>query len=275
MVKYVYLSTNDDPLYVQFWPIVATVWRKWGYTPLLSLVTDKPREEWQWMEEYGEVFQYDPRPEIPAPNWAKVSRFFNYYRYPEKGIGSDIDMIPLNKDYFDSLFEYDGFVIGAYDSYKGQTWAGEDPFRKFAGCYMVADGETWREIVNPQNLSEDELVKSFYDIREFCEDGIYKEGINFEEFSEESLIRVLLKRWGGDTVKLKRPGGWNPRAVRRIDRAQWEIDPQKLKEGYYLDCHSLRPLEDHINELEPIFKHLKINVERVPTRRGEYRVQAN
>ena len=160
-MKRVFLSCDDNPLYSQFWPITAAAWRKYGYEPLLSLVTDRDYEEWKWMEEFGEVDRYHLRPELPAGNWAKVARFFSYYKYSnDKGMVGDIDMLPLNKSYFDRLFEYDDdkLLLSSFKAYEGMPYRGEYPYYKFPGCYMVATGKIWEEIINPNKLSEDDTL---------------------------------------------------------------------------------------------------------------------
>ncbi len=271
-MKRVFLSTDDNPLYIQFWPIAATAWRNMGYEPMLTLITNRNYESWKWMEEFGEVSKFNLRPEIPAGNWAKVARYFSYYKYKnDKGMVGDMDMLPLNKEYFDSLFNYDDdkLVLSSYEAYKNTTYWGTFPYYKFPGCYMIATGKIWKEINNPNNLSEDELIKSFYNLKVYKENGIYKEGINYpySQFSEESLCRVLVYRWDPklkNIVKLKRPGGWsNGMAVRRIDRANWRYDVEQLKKGFYLDAHCLRPLSQHRQQLQPLYDYLGIDKELV------------
>jgi hypothetical protein len=266
-MKKVFLSSNDNPLYIQFWPIAATAWKNYGFDPVLSLVTDRKHKDWKWMEEFGEVDRFNLRPELPAGNWAKVARFFSYYKYDNlKGMVGDIDMLPLNKDYFDNLFTYDKdkLVLSSFDAYEGMGFRGEYPYYKFPGCYMVATGKTWKNIINPQDLTEHELIKSFYNLKVYKESGTYKEGINYpyEQFSEESLIRVLVYRWDNqfkNIVKLKRPGGWSSSgAVTRIDRSKWSFDESKLREGYYLDAHCLRPLQNFKTQINPITEYLNI-----------------
>ena len=40
----VVISSNYNPLYFQFIPIVCTAWKSFGINPILTLVTDKPEK---------------------------------------------------------------------------------------------------------------------------------------------------------------------------------------------------------------------------------------
>jgi len=256
-MRRVLLSSDDNPLYIQFWPLVSAAWRRFGVEPLLALVTDKARAEWKWMEEYGEVVQFNTRSDIPAGNWAKVARWMVYGMHPaDVGIVACIDMIPLNQEYFDYLFEKTSdadLVLASYDAYAGEPWAGDADSRKFPGNYMAASGATWQEIVNPLGLNQDDFVESWkgvsvYDSHESIDSG-------YDDFSEESMMRVAVHKWNPEqdrVAKLDRPGGWDVIATRRIDRAAWTWSQRELDVGYYLDCHCLRPLELYQGEIKKL-----------------------
>jgi hypothetical protein len=256
-IKKVFISTNEHPLYIQFWPVVATMWRKLGKDPILALVTNKPEEEWEWMKEFGEVVQFPVRVDIPAGNWAKLARWRIYYKYPEDiGMVSDIDMLPISEEYFSSYpdeWDESKLLIKGYDAYGG----GRD--RKFPGCYMIARGDIWKEIINPNNLSQDEWVESLIGTQKYDhkEDPSKAHSI----FSEESLMRVAVYRWNPERNRIvpeSRPYGWPPIKT-RICRSQWVIDKNRLNKKMYIDCHSLRPLDKNINALMPIFNYFEIN----------------
>lgn len=274
VIKYVLLSTNDNPLYIQFWALVASAWRKMGVEPLLSLVTDKPYEEWKWMEEYGKVYQFPTKKDIPEKNWSTFCRFFLYYlNLDDISIVSDIDMIPLNKEYLLSLpenfYDTDHLLIKGYDAYIEHTkhlpdngWAGPSVFPKFPGCYMIAKGSTWKNIINPNNLDFEELANSFYDLNVFNNEKTYAEALNHPNFDEESLIRYLTWKWCPDKSKLiakKRFSEWLPKLTDRIDRGEWNIDPIRLQQDGYIDCHCLRPLETYKNLIIPLVDYLGLD----------------
>lgn len=266
MKKRVLLSSNYNPTYIQFVPLVCSVWKKWGYEVDLALVTNKDHKEWKWMEEYANIYPFDIRKDLDEGIWAKISRHFLTYLNPDdKVMLGDIDMIPLSKEYFDDLFDQlngfpDSILLSGSDYNPRAHLPGVR--EKVPICYMVANGRVWRDIVNPQNTSIDEILNSWKGVNVYdkMEDITHKE---FRSFSDESLYRRLLHTWNPEKDKMvfiKR--GWTAgRANDRLDRSQWKIDYEKLKRGGYIDCHSLRPLAPHKSFLMPLIEYLGVNPE--------------
>jgi len=276
----IFISSNENPQYIQFWPLVATAWRHLGFEPVLALVTDKPRSQWAWMEEFGEVVRFNENKSIPAGNWAKLVRWWLYFKYEDEiGIVSDMDMLPLQGDYFYKLPpEYDPdihlLIKGNYDMRKSG---------KFPGCYMTATGKVWKEILKPENYSNiEEWSQQYYNMSIYD----HKEAINlpYNVFSEESLMRAVVLGWDPDgkkTIRLDRPGGWT-HGIRstslRVDRSQWPSKqgwelmgftkdkkyPDNLArpnhphrhEEYYIDAHLPRPLEKVKQYIYPLLDYM-------------------
>jgi hypothetical protein len=268
-IKYVLLSTNDNPLYIQFWPVVATAWRNFGVEPLLSLVTDRPYSEWSWMEEYGKVYNFSVRKEIPEKNWSTFCRFYLYYlNQDDISIVSDMDMIPMNKEYLLTLpkdfHNTDQLLVKGYECYLPyvNSWSGPISNPKFPGCYMIAKGSTWKDIINPNDLKFDDLANSLYNLNYFQNEKPYAEALNHENFDEESLIRYFCWRWNPDNSKIikeKRLSLDKPLVDDRLCRSRWFIDFEKLSNNRYVDCHCPRPLETHKEQLMPILDFLGID----------------
>lgn len=264
MKKNVLISSNYNPLYIQFVPLIATVWRKWGFNPILTLITNKDYNEWKWIEDYCEVRYWNVRKDISESVWSKLSRIITYpLPIDEKQMVSDIDMIPLNKKYFENLFDYDEnkLVLASSDSHKNAPIPEGGPNHKFAGCYMVAKGKIWKEIINPKNLGYEELINSFKGIKKYD----HKEDIqNSNTFSEESLIRSLVYTWNplkDKIIMLNR--GWNQLANNRIDRAMndvlWKKSLTTLNQNKWIDCHSKRPINRYYDLLIPIVEYLNVD----------------
>ena len=280
----IFISSDENPNYIQFWPLVATAWRRLDFEPVLSLVTDKPETDWKWMKEFGEVVSFSKHKELPAGNWAKMARWWLYFKYEnEIGIVSDMDMIPLQKDYFKKLpnnYDPDKHLIlkGTYDMSKSA---------KFQGCYMTATGKVWKDILKPENYeSPHEWVKQFKD-RSLYD---HKEGVNipYHVFSEESLMRSVVLQWdpyGEKTIRLTRPGGWMhgiKSTSLRVDRSAWPDSqrgwdimgftsdksyPDNLarpnhpppNEDYYIDAHCPRPLQQYSQYIVRLTDYLGID----------------
>ena len=270
------ISSNENPDYIQFWPLVASAWKRLGFDPILALVTNKEKHEWEWMEEYGEVFRVNKNPNIPEGNWAKIVRWSLYGKHEDAiSILTDADMIPMQRDYFAELPE--GYDPDRHLVIKGADAYGNAANEKYPGCYVTAKGSVWNDISKLDEYSSlEEWAAQFYDLSVFD----HKEGVNFPytTFSEESLMRVIVSRWdptGEKTIKLKRPGGWswgpNQKGL-RIDRSAWPNEagwkamgftkdkkyPDTVRGGLYIDAHLLRPLQDVKEHLYPILDYLDL-----------------
>lgn len=272
------MSSNFNPLYVQYVPLICKAWNNWGYNVILTLVTDRPKEEWEWMEEYATIRHYEPHPDIDEGIYSKVARFFSYYQ--EEGINmvSDIDMLPLNKEYFDNLFKQliepipggygysikDKFVSASHDAYLNavNSWAGPIEFLKFPGCYMLASNKMWQKIINPYNKTEEELLQEWSQLERFDSKESIKN--HYNNFSEESLIRCLYYSYDPRSEKIiKLQRGWNPQAERRIDRDNWDLNISKLHSDYYIDSHLPRPLATNRDKFPHLLEYLNLDEELI------------
>lgn len=255
----VIMSTNDSPTYIEFWPYISQAWKKLlgnNVEVVLGYVTDKSQEESSWLNMYGKVIHFHKRHDIPDSNHAKVVRTLIASRYSnEYCLLSDIDMLPLNADYFikNSKYVNDNNIV-IYSSDQSGIPA------KYPICYLLAKGKVFKEIINPDNHDEDQLLTSWFDMKLYGED----EAINNTRFSDESLYRIFFERWGvldknkHRTVFLKRK--WSKNIARhRIDRAKWHIDMKKLRKGKYIDSHLVRPLHEHEENIKLLFDYLGIN----------------
>ena len=130
----VILSTNDDPLYIEFWPIVAPIWTAMGLRPTLALIGD---ENCQIDESLGDVIRFSPILGVPESLQTQVIRLFLPCLFPDDGcLISDIDMLPISGSYFvDGAFACpdDGFVV-----YKDAAGYWE---RRFPMCYVAGREE--------------------------------------------------------------------------------------------------------------------------------------
>ena len=280
----IFISSDENPNYIQFWPLVASAWKRLGFEPILSLVTDKPENKWSWMRDYGEVVQFNKHKTLHPGIWAKMARWWLYFKYEnEIGIVSDMDMIPLQRDYFLELpEEYDPEVHlvlkGTYDMSKSG---------KFPGCYMTATGKVWKEILKPEqfNNAHDWVLqfkgRRMYDNKEAVD-------LEYNIFSEESLMRSVVLQWDPDgkkTIRLTRPGGWMhgiKSTSLRVDRSAWPNNqdswdamgfaadktyPNNLarpnhpppNEGNYIDAHCPRPLQNYSHHIVRLARYLRLD----------------
>jgi hypothetical protein len=167
-----------------------------------------------------------------------------------------MDMLPLQAEYFSKnsdKLEDDKILFYSADAYS--SWQDN----RYPICYILAKGSVYKEIVNPFNFSEEDLIQAF--ITPYLEE---KSSILSELFSDESLLRWLLLQWKQPQRIQKLNRGWiRGVANNRIDRVNFGFHPQRLKEGYYIDCHMPRPLSKYQAAMNPIFNYLKIEKSKI------------
>jgi len=270
MERYVLMSVNYNPTYFQFIPLTMSVWRKFGFKTILTLVTDRPKKDWEWMYDYADQIRHYPtRPDLNEGIWTKIARFFSYYETPDDLYCiSDIDLIPLKKSYYDKLFSYPEDLIVSDSPFSHPCWLTKPcpPDPQFPGAYLVAKGKIWKEIVDPQNLGNEGMVESFKHTYKYEKSEDILQPYNV--FSEDTLMRRLIYNWNPDKSRIRFLNrGYcligNPYALKRIDRGNWHFDEKLLYEDYYIDSHCLRPLEGNVNRIAPLIEYLEIPIELI------------
>ena len=270
----VLISSDDNPLYIQFLPMVSLAWQKiLGVKPTLAYVTDKTKAEWEWMEEFcQDILVYPVDKELPNGKCRTfAARMVMRDKFGEDVcMISDLDMVPLSNR-FQSLLENwspEKLLVYGYNAY---AYGDGDPLqpihdpamRKFPSCYCVASSKVWKEIVNPAGLTDAELINSWYNFR--CYD--HKEAINNENFDDESLVRALVQKWNPSRNKIigvdrsiHHVGFMTDRLDRSnwINARNWPSINQDLLVSKYVDAHCPRPMKDYLHSMQLLADYLKI-----------------
>jgi hypothetical protein len=229
----VILSTDANPLYIQFWPLVAKAWKDLiGVNPTLALVAD---DSVQVDENAGDVIRFKPLPGIPTSFYAQVVRLLLPTIYPnEVCILSDIDMLPLSRIYFLNLVKRipdNNFVV-----YNDKAY--ESKYRQYPICYNAAKGSVFREIFGVKSLRGiPDKVREWHAFR-----------IGWT--SDEIILYNLLRQWKGYPHRLSLLG--YQAGNQRIDRSNWHFNPVLLKSGYYIDSHMLRPYAAYREKIDAL-----------------------
>jgi len=259
----VIISSNDNPDYLEFVKIVGPAWKKLtGITPDLIYVSNKSEEEYSWMKEYVNVHQVEDKPNIPSANQAQASRMmFATLCGQDVCMLSDLDMLPLSGDYFNSIVEpvhEDKIAFVGGNAYTEQYMS---PI-----CYMVAKGDTFAEIINPGKLPYNDLLDSYvvYKGSKPPCSIVYPSTGPENRFCDESLFSDFLKKWTfKDSRTLEVGRKWDRStniAVGRIDRANWEESLKILDDGKCIDAHMVRPLSKNISKIKPLTDYLGIEL---------------
>ena len=202
-----------------------------------------------------ELWLYKPIDDMDDGNYAKVLRMINASKVPcnpeEKVILMDSDIIMLNKSYFSQIYDYDiGDGLGTVGK---NIYANTQDSHKFPMSYCFAKPEVFAKIVNPKNLNNIDILKSWSNIR--GRDGKENPFNSHTRFSDESLLYHLISNseYRINTYDFQRPDVNRKYGVaRRVDRVRWDFSRERYDKGYYIDFVPMRPF----NEMYETMKEL-------------------
>lgn len=234
IIDRVILSSNENPMYLNFWPLVSQAWSKLiGIRPTLILIDENnlPIDT-----TYGDVIRVNPIPGVSTASHAQVIRLLApMYFENEICIISDIDMLPLNRDYFVNSVKNipeDKFVV-----YRDR---GYDPGSlRFPMCYNAGKGYLFKEIFKVKSIDDiPATIKMWVDQKCGWE-------------TDEVMLMRHVRSWNrfrSHCVFL----GHTSMVPQRIDRANWGYDKKKLAKNYYIDAHMVRPLDKYHKEIQEL-----------------------
>lgn len=256
----VILSSNDNPKFIDFWPLIAKSWRQlFGDIEVwLALVAPFNRFDMKYISQHGYVERYDPVRHVPTSNQAKVARYFLAAAWGDKSINmtSDLDLMPLQTTYLHSLLQQrpPGHLL----TVGSELYTGAE-VGKFPAGYLTAESSVWRRLVNPMHYYWHDFVHSFVGFRVIDHKEDICRTVHHEDpdcFSDESLLRALLTLKLNAVPVFHAARGFDPYTVRALCRSDWKFDPKKLADGTYVEAHLPRPLTEHGDKLQPLLNHI-------------------
>ena len=238
-IDYVIVSSNNNPYYLDFWPVISKVWKeKFNITPVLGLISDEDSgfEE----SEYGLVKKFKSIDGIDTGLQSQIVRLFMTKELNGYCLISDIDIIPLSVNYFENCASYlTETNIVVYSSDHSECLRNNE----YPMCYVSAHSESFKNIFN---LDIDWV--SFVNLMKSRNQGwSTDQKYLFEKIND-------FKKNTNDVILLDR--GWSGIDNKRVDRAYWSYDPIKVSEGYYIDSHSLRPYSEYSEEINKLINYM-------------------
>ncbi|HSW73677.1 MAG TPA: hypothetical protein VLG71_00835 [Candidatus Limnocylindria bacterium] len=227
----VILATDANPEYIQFWPLAAKFWREVvGVRPTLALVADTSVTV---DESLGDVIRFMPLDGIPTSLQAQVIRLLlPVYFENDVCIISDIDMIPLQKQFFvDAIKSVSDDCFVVYNDRASLRW------KRYPMCYNAAKGKVFKEIFG---ITTRDQIPAF--IRAWAGRGY---GWN----TDELVLYDALQRWPGHAKRCKKLGNG---VERRVDRSNWQYNPLLLRARYYRDAHLPRPYQQYKEQIDEL-----------------------
>lgn len=232
MIDYVIISSDDNPMYKDFYLIVAKRWLELGYkTYYLNISdTDEIIEN-----EYGIIHKIKALDFVSTGFQSQVVRLFSSKFIEGNIMMSDIDMLPINGNYYNQYLNEltDNNVI----IYSGQPY-GDVPY--YPICYVLSNSKNFRKYLNIDNISFSEYCRMLL--------NNYKEAWN----TDENFMYDRFQNYRENLV-IKNDRDFS----RRIDRGNWNYNINLLKNGHYIDSHMLRPYKEHKSKIDKLAHEIK------------------
>ena len=250
------IVSTDDSDFKKFWPMVCMAWNKFfpSVKVTCGFVTNRSEDDSlvTEMRKWGEVVIFPIVDNIPTASQGKMTRLILSTMYDnEICLIDDIDSIPLQRNYIQSIFNQDvlnkiknNYLMAlAADVYHSEN------FGKFPMGYITAKSNIFKSIITPNN----DLTTNFFELHELYQswtlnhlDG--KESVlnqPIDRFSDESLLRYLLSKKSINIVNVDRNCDiykyW-------IDRSWWGYDINRLFLEDYVMCNFVRPYNEELNK---------------------------
>ena len=230
------MGSNNNPLYLDFWPIVSKVWKEvFNITPVLGLISDEETDIYD--DGNGLVIKLKSIEGFDDGLLSQLVRLYLPKFLEGNCIISDIDMITLSKKYFiDDLNDYSDNDFIIMSSHHPQTIN----INQYPMCYVVGNDKIFKELFT----LEDDWI-SF--VKKIPHQGW---------FTDQLYLYDIINKNNNFNYKFpQRNGGF---VYNRIDRINWRYDGNKIKEGYYIDCHSLRPYKQFTKEIDELIKYINL-----------------
>lgn len=221
------LSTNDDPLYFPFWNIVSKFWSKViKIEPVLFYVGKQNPSILGLREDFGQIIHFSDSSNVESSNLSQIIRFFGPTLFPDETcLISDVDMLPLNRDYYVNQKKIIEFEEESVCFYSGD-WGNQI---RFPMCYIAAKGKVFEEIINSNYQNFNKEVENWMSRGH----GWHTDEIVFSKLWKESSF-------SNNSLLLSR--GWsNNMAHNRLDRSCMHMFNEK-KIPEYIDFHMMRPI---------------------------------
>lgn len=233
-------AVNENRLYLDFIPIFIKTWNKLypkTDVKIILIMNEIPSD----LKEYSKnIIIFKPIENISTSFISQYIRILypTILNYKSGILITDIDMLPMNRDYFSKYIKnisIDNFV------YMRNSMLNKS---QFYVCYNIATSKVWRDIFNIHSLED--IIKRLefvYNNINYI-DGTYNHAWNTDQFD----LYKYVTSWHTYTRNLIILKDFDTN-YNRLDRENFDLSDQtivrKIKNGEYTDYHCLRPYKDY------------------------------
>lgn len=221
-------SCDNNPLYLDFWPVVSKIWKQYFHIEPILLYMGN--ENIDIDDSNGTVIRFSPILNIPISLQTLWIRYWYPINEPNTTFMiSDIDMLPLSKYYF----------IDSINKISDNNYIHINPCIETYGlipsCYHIAKGNMFQKVLDLDIDFTTDITKVY------LFDNTHNNGwFNDEKYATQKILEYQKKH--NDLQLIPRIGGQNGR---RIDRSFWQYDPTLVSQEFYFDAHCIRPYSQY------------------------------
>ena len=230
-IDYVVISSDDNYMYKDFYSIVAKRWYDLGFKTYYVNITDTDEVI---ENEWGIIHKIKYLDFVSTGFQSQVVRLFSSKFIEGNIMMSDIDMLPINGEYYNQYLNEltdDNVII-----YSGQPY-GDVPY--YPMCYVVSNSSNFIRYLDIENMNFSEYCKMLSD--KYGQSWNTDESFMYNQFQNHS-----------DKLVIKRERNFS----RRVDRGNWNYNIELLKNGYYIDSHLLRPYSQYKTQIDELLKKI-------------------
>jgi hypothetical protein len=239
-IDYAIMGSNENPMYLDFWPIISKTWKEiFNITPVLGIICDEDSDFIN--DEYGLIKKFKKIEGIDSGLQSQIIRLYLTKELTGNMIISDIDMVPLSKQYFiDQIEHFDSSKIYSMSTDNAEC----NNNKEFPMCYNISDSQLFAKMLELDNT--------------WVEFANRLNSMNLGWTTDQNYLWLKLQEYRNnnpnEVVLLSR--GWSRGANKRIDRLWWSYDPNLVHSGYYIDAHLLRPYNENKEEVNKLINLL-------------------
>lgn len=246
-LEYAVVSSNSNPEYLDFWPYVAKAWRDLiGLTPVLLYIDDNPPP--LSVYDHGEVFYFKSINDWSIVQQSQCIRFWASKILNKPFIISDMDMLPISKDYYiknSELIGDKGLISYSSDIIK-YRWYRNNP--QYPMCYLAGDTDSFIDLLEIREVkTHEDFLRKLKNKLPMLRSGVDQKYFYNQTISKHDIQILHLEReWIDEKY-----------ANKRLDKVIWpnsDYDPFE-----YIDCHLPRPMMSNKYMCDQLFKKLGID----------------
>ncbi len=247
-LKYAVVSSNSNKNYIDFWPYISQAWKRIDIEPILLYIDNSDYDEWyarynvvDRLEEFGKVYYFKPIKDFSIIQQAQSIRFWGAKLLDDNFIISDIDTVPISRDYFhDSVKNIDGGLVSYSSDINKYRWYILNP--QYNMQYLAGHPKDFIDILdmNEENYTDFliRLSKLYKKLEIVSPCGIDQKFFynQVQKYKDKKIIHLNRGFIGGKY--------WD----KRLDKKNWPrfryLPHNTYKLEDYVDCSLPRPWDD-------------------------------